>query len=132
MRFYVSPRGLVCENHRIFRQWNATDIEDCELIPYTVSNIEDMVDLLRFKPKKLEYVQPGMHSMFWKLRFGEKIIKMHDKWFVFFALFSCREKFSKSCIAWYQLESRTICGHGWFFCHCYYVLYATNIRSFLI
>lgn len=64
MRFYVSPRGLVCENHRIFRQWNATDIEDCELIPYTVSNIEDMVDLLRFKPKKLEYVQPGMHSMF--------------------------------------------------------------------
>lgn len=36
-------------------QWKEDDIMDCELIPFSTANIEDMVDLLRFKPKSLKY-----------------------------------------------------------------------------
>lgn len=55
MRFYVPPRGVVCDNHRCFGQWVEEDIRDCDLIPYTAVIIEEMVDLLRFKPKSLKY-----------------------------------------------------------------------------
>lgn len=56
MRFYVPPRGVACQDHREFEQWKDEDIRDCELIPFSVANIEDMFELLRFNPKPLEYV----------------------------------------------------------------------------
>lgn len=62
LRFYVPPRGLVCQNHRAFHQWDVNDLEDCEPIQFTASYIENMVDLLRFKPKKLDKVQSGLYS----------------------------------------------------------------------
>lgn len=63
LRFYVPPRGVACENHGGFEQWKEEDIRDCENIPYTVANIEDMFELLRLKPKSLKYEHKGMHSI---------------------------------------------------------------------
>lgn len=59
LRFYIPPRCVVCQNHRQFEQWQEGDIRDFELIPYTLANIEDMIDLLRFKPKCLKYEMSG-------------------------------------------------------------------------
>lgn len=60
LRFYVPPRGVSCDNHHDFDQWNKNDIIDFEALPFTVEYIEDMVDLLRLKPKYLK--QASMHS----------------------------------------------------------------------
>lgn len=57
--FYIPPRCVACQNHRKFEQWQERDITDFELIPYTLANIEDMIDLLRFKPKCLKYETSG-------------------------------------------------------------------------
>lgn len=59
-RFYVPPRSVVCEYHRALGQWKKEDLDDSELIPYTVENIEEMIDLLRFKPKSLKYEDSGI------------------------------------------------------------------------
>lgn len=67
LRFYVPSRGLVCKDHRVKNQWNETDIENIGLVPFTVSHIEDMVDLLRFQPKKLDYMRSGIHSSYYQL-----------------------------------------------------------------
>lgn len=60
LRFYVPPRGVSCDNHHDFDQWNENDIMDFEALPFSVGYIEDMVDLLRSKSKNLK--QSSMHS----------------------------------------------------------------------
>lgn len=60
-RFYVPPRGVACQNHREFEQWNQNDIVDSENIPFSATNIEDMVDLLRTKLGSLNCKENGMY-----------------------------------------------------------------------
>lgn len=62
LRFYIPPRSVACQDHRMFVQWKEDDIRDFDLIPYTVANIEEMIDLLRFKPKCLKYDISGEHK----------------------------------------------------------------------
>lgn len=57
-RFYVAPRGLGCDTHRSINAWSATDVSD-SIYPFSRNQIEDMVDLLRFQPKKLNFDLPG-------------------------------------------------------------------------
>lgn len=57
-RFYVPPRGLGCDLHRNINAWSASDFSD-SIYPFTQNQIHDMVDLLRFQPKKLNFNSPG-------------------------------------------------------------------------
>lgn len=68
IRFYVAPRALGCDLHRNMNVWSATDINGLNF-PFTKDQIEDMVDLLRFQPKKLNFDLSG-----WKI--GENILKL--------------------------------------------------------
>lgn len=58
-RFYIPQRALSCNLHR--DQSTLLGIETCNAdIPFSNDQIEDMVDLLRWETKSLNYVLPGI------------------------------------------------------------------------
>lgn len=59
LRFYIPPKGLGCELHRYSIAWSANDVDESSY-PFTRNQIEDMIDLLRFEPKRLNFVAPGL------------------------------------------------------------------------
>lgn len=57
-RFYIGPRGLCCNLHRKIDSWFTVDIINSNH-PFSCDQIEDMVDLLRFEPKSLNFDLSG-------------------------------------------------------------------------
>lgn len=60
IRFYVASKCLVCDLHCNNNAWLADDVKDSNF-PFTRNQIEDMVDLLRFEPKRLNFDLPGLY-----------------------------------------------------------------------
>lgn len=58
IRFYIPPRGLVCELHRRKFEWSSSHVTQSNH-PFSHDQIEDMVDLLRFTPKRLNFDLSG-------------------------------------------------------------------------
>lgn len=57
-RFYAAPKCVGCDLHRNMSTWLAADVDESNY-PFTCDQIEDMVDLLRFEPKRLNFDLPG-------------------------------------------------------------------------
>lgn len=53
-RFYIPPRCVVCEHHKNDFAWSQELIGDTDT-PFTVEQIEDMVDLLRLESKPISF-----------------------------------------------------------------------------
>lgn len=58
LRFYVASKCVGCDVQRNISSWRAADVNESDY-PFTREQIEDMVDLLRFEPKRLNFVLPG-------------------------------------------------------------------------
>lgn len=59
IRFYVAPTCLVCDSHRHSNVWLADVVNESDF-PFSCNQIEDMVDLLRLEPKRLNFELPGL------------------------------------------------------------------------
>lgn len=63
LRFYIPPRGLACALHNDTASWSEIEVDNSSY-PFTVKQIEEMVDLLRFEPTSLKYDQKGDSHLF--------------------------------------------------------------------
>lgn len=57
MGIYIPPRALVCDFHNDYKNWMG--VQNIATLPYTLDQINEMIDLLRLDKESVRGPQPG-------------------------------------------------------------------------